>query len=160
MLGSFFAILCIVMIAGICGVLYIYFQQDTLDSLIEKSIEQTVMEKYHFNSTAASVHSFDKIQEELECCGSRGPEDWSRSVYQTVKELGIGDNAYKIPRSCCRIPESKACLEATELQPGDKPDPHILFTEGCSDKMMEFFEHNSSSFIGLGIGFILIGWSI
>ena len=31
----------------------------------EKSVEETVMKKYEYNISAASVHTFDKIQEEV-----------------------------------------------------------------------------------------------
>ena len=32
---------------------------------LDKSIEETVMKKYEYNVSSASVHTFDKIQEEV-----------------------------------------------------------------------------------------------
>ena len=32
---------------------------------LEKSVEETVLQKYMYNSSSASVHTFDKVQEEV-----------------------------------------------------------------------------------------------
>ncbi|XP_023337357.1 CD151 antigen [Eurytemora carolleeae] len=108
MLGSFFAFLVAIFIAEICAGVFIYFQKETLESLIEKSVEETVLQKYMYNSSSASVHTFDKVQEEMGCCGSKGPKDWARSVFNNPesrdREIGVivSNQKYNIPRSCCR----------------------------------------------------------
>ena len=33
--------------------------------IVDKSVKETVLKKYHYNTSAASVHTFDKIQEEV-----------------------------------------------------------------------------------------------
>merc|ERR1719427_2220938 len=69
MLGTFNAFLMIIFVAEICCGVFIYFQKDSISSIIEKSIDETVMKKYDQNVSAASMATFDKIQQELECCG-------------------------------------------------------------------------------------------
>jgi len=161
MLGLFFAFLVMITLIEICAGVYIYFQQDKLHTLLDKSVEETVLKKYHYNTSAASVHTFDKIQEELQCCGAHGPKDWSRSVFNNPtsldRELGvINNNNYRIPRSCCRVPETKSCLVATELQVMEEPDPVILYTQGCADVIKTMAEENIIYIVALGLGVFLL----
>jgi hypothetical protein len=150
MLGSFFALLLVIFIGEICFCVYVYFQfkNEALDAhyfsthLIDKSIEETVMKKYEYNISSASVHTFDKIQEELECCGVKGPQDWADSVYNKHGKNSPPPDLYKIPISCCRVPESKACIISTQLGRSDQPDSVILYTEGCAEKMKTYAEEN------------------
>lgn len=166
MLGTFFTFLLVILIGEICSGIFVYFQPDTIHDIIDKSVSDTVLKKYYYNSSAASVHTFDRIQEELGCCGASGPKDWARSVFNIKDTTNNNDNnnwagnnnnygSYKIPRSCCKH-SATSCVVATELQITDNPDSTYLYTQGCSEKIKGFFDDYLMVIIMGAIGGILL----
>merc|ERR1719233_2349565 len=116
------------------------------------------MKKYDQNVSAASMATFDKIQQELECCGVEGPRDWANSVFNAEAKTKINSVPkleYKIPTSCCRVQESKTCAISTQLGISDEPDSVILWTEGCATKMKSYLETNQFIILALLSSFVV-----
>jgi len=174
MLGTFFVFLIIILVGEVAVGLLIYFDETSYKDVITNSVDATVMKKYH-NNTTATVQTFDLIQEGLECCGSSGPEDWQKSVYNNYKdmnapEIGIPKSkggssktisgTFRVPPSCCKEPDSQECRDTIRNINPNNIKSNIINTEGCSDEMINFVEEHVIYLIAVagGVGVIqLIG---
>lgn len=170
MLGTFFVFLIIIFVGEIAVGVLIYFREAPYQDVIRKSVENTVLKKYHNNSTA-TTQTFDLIQEGLKCCGADGPVDWSRSVYNgyyenTAPEIGIPKNsaslglnlgtAFDIPKSCCKESDSQECvLAVTNVVANNMPYAYIN-KDGCSPKMIAFVEDHVIYLIAVAGGVAVI----
>lgn len=171
MLGTFFVFLIIIFVGEIAVGVLIYFQEAPYEDVISNSVHSTVVKKYHNNSTA-TTQTFDLIQEGLQCCGADGPKDWARSVYNgyyenTAPEIGIpkkmGSNIllsisspFNIPKSCCKLPDTKECdRDVQQVDPSNLPT-HIIYEEGCTGKMISFVEDHAVYLIAVAGGVALI----
>jgi len=162
MLGSFFAFLLLILFAEISMGIIINFQGSTYNyNMIEKSVKQTVEHKYQDNNTAAMV-TFDLIQEGLECCGVDGPKSWAQSAYNNYDfqghEVGIASTQtfYKIPRSCCKIPESTDCTNNIKLAQQQGLNGNTLYTQGCVSKLNDFLDEYLIYLVALGTGILFM----
>merc|ERR1719167_1593791 len=64
------------------------FQLIEYEPFLVESLRRLMISSYH--EDARNLRSFwDSVQQELSCCGSSGPLDWSDS-FGSVKEIGIG----------------------------------------------------------------------
>jgi len=170
MLGTFFVFLIIILVGEVAVGLLLGFDESSYKDVIKNSVDATVMKKYH-NNTTATVQTFDLIQEGLECCGSQGPINWQRSVYNyyndiNTPEIGIpksqGGNSrdlsgiFNVPQSCCRKPDTQECRDnIRDINPRNINDK-ILYTEGCSKQMVDFVEDHVIYLIAVAGGLAVI----
>jgi len=163
MLGTFFVFLVVIFLGEVAAVLLVYFQEASYDDLISKSVEHTVKEKYHHNSTATSA-TFDLIQEGLNCCGANGPSDWARSLYNgnnwETKEIGVPGEArgsFSIPLSCCKEPKQPPCSGDDEPKLSSYTTiPNYIYSTGCSEKLKEFFQQHMIYLLAAGGGVVVL----
>ena len=81
---------------------------------------------------------------QLECCGSKGPADWEKSVYNNyydnmAPEIGIpkskgggsrfGSGLFNLPQSCCKDPDSQQCRDNIRSVSTDSIDDNVVNTE-------------------------------
>lgn len=79
------------------------------------------------------TQTVDAFQSDLGCCGATGPADWAGSTYANVDpsiplSLTVSsksNNAYKVPKSCCKDKDSVACELARNLKIADIVSPAI-----------------------------------
>merc|ERR1712059_15505 len=145
------------------GGVLLYTQEASYSTVLRASVQETVEEKYHSNNTATTLY-WDHIQQGLECCGSSGPLDWARSVYNgyqhNSKEIGIGSGhlslPFTIPSSCCRDMSDPLCSGTLlpRLRPG--LDPAIYYTEGCLSKLSSIVEDNLIVLASSGLGVLVL----
>jgi len=160
MLGTFFAFLMIIFFGEFAAGILIYFQESNYESMIDKSVRNTVELQYNSSNTAV-LQTFDLLQEGLECCGVEGPRDWQRSVYnkhdfKSNPELGVGSNTeFLVPTSCCRAPESLECGASIKLKSNQLPNKLHIFTEGCAGKLKTFLKDHLIYLLAAGMGIIL-----
>jgi len=160
MLGTFFAFLLIIFFGEIAAGILVYFQESNYETLIDKSVRNTVEHKYN-TSNPAVLQTFDMLQEGLECCGVEGPRDWLKSSYNKFDfnsnvELGVGsDLHFSLPTSCCRSPETNECRSNIELKSNQVPNYIHIYKDGCSDKLKEFLKDHLIYLVAAGMGIIL-----
>lgn len=161
MLGTFFAFLMIIFFGEFVAGVLVYFQESNYKSMIDKSVRNTVELQYNSSNTAV-LHTFDLLQEGLECCGVEGPRDWQKSVYNkhdfTVNtELGVGgsNTEFKVPSSCCRAPESPECANSITLRSNQVPNQLHLYKDGCAGKLKTFLEDHLIYLLCAGMGILL-----
>lgn len=154
MLISFFSILLIVLVAQIAAAVWMYINADSLEPLVKSTVKTTVLDDYF--RIESRRHSFDTIQQGLECCGAEKPSDWTgmRSVIVGVSSDPLH---YNIPKSCCRPNvDAKLCAEASRVNIGAKIDYKIIFEEGCVDKLVDTIKSNAGIVSCVGIGIIVV----
>lgn len=170
MLGTFFVFLIIILVGEVAVGLLIYFDESSYKDVITNSVQATVKDKYH-NNTTATVQTFDLIQEGLECCGSNGPIDWQKSLYNNYRdmnapEIGIpkskGGNSrdlsglFNVPQSCCKEPDSQECRDTIRNIDPNNLKNNIIYTEGCSKQMIDFVEAHVIYLIAVAGGVAVI----
>ena len=78
------------------------------------------------------------IQDNLDCCGVEGPNDWLNA-----KEWNCHENSKQLPLSCCKDTETKCYLQSaspTTLSPLlNKTDDNTVkrLTNGCYDQLLK-----------------------
>jgi len=170
MLGTFFVFLIIILVGEVAVGLLLGFDESSYQDVITNSVHQTVMKKYH-NNTTATVQTFDLIQEGLECCGDQGPADWQRSVYNNFRslntpEIGIPKSKggssvnlsgnFNVPKSCCKDPDSLECSGYIRNVDPSNINDQVIYTEGCSKEMIDFVEDHVIYLIAVAGGVAVI----
>ncbi|VDM34453.1 unnamed protein product [Hydatigera taeniaeformis] len=93
MLKTFAAIVAILLVAEIiCGIILLVYRHDFV-KLVGKEMQKAIkdLSTHKHNSSDPTLKSIYKLQEELECCGGVGPEDWGTNY----------------PKSCCKSENQK-----------------------------------------------------
>ncbi|EDO30884.1 predicted protein [Nematostella vectensis] len=130
MLILFFILLLIVLGLEIAAAVLGYINKDKIQSDLTDDIIRNIKE-YPKNNKAA----IDAMQMDFECCGAKGPSDWT--FYGQMK--------YKAgPGSCCGKPNNDACLPGTRN------------SKGCFEAMKDFVNDKLIIIAGLAIGLIVI----
>lgn len=142
MLGTFFAFLLIIFFVEIGLGIMVYFNGISLDEFVKTSVKQTVEHNYNSNNTAA-MNTFDLIQEGLACCGTDGPKSWEKSKLIDYdfsgEELGVSTKSFfKLPRSCCKFPESPDCSANLQMTTAQVINNDIMFEAGCVMELTNF----------------------
>nr|KAF7431510.1 hypothetical protein H0235_004434 [Vespula pensylvanica] len=102
--------------------------------------------------------NMDAFQSGLGCCGATGPADWAGSFYAnsdssiplSLTVSSKSNNAYKVPKSCCKDKDSVTCEVARNLKIADIVSP-VIYNEGCIDKLVEALKSQSCIVIGVAI---------
>ncbi|EDO34309.1 predicted protein [Nematostella vectensis] len=134
-LSIFFILLLVVfsleITAGVLGAIYKNQAKDEVKNGLTDAIDHYSKEEQGFQKAV------DKLQENLDCCGSTGPNDWVNSTFWKEK--------HHLPKSCCTH-DSDVCF------PYDK----FHNTKGCYTTLLDKFNKNLSYIIGIGIGFAVL----
>lgn len=161
MLGTFFAFLMIIFFGEVASGILIYYQESNYESMIDKSVRNTVEHQYNASNAAVQT-TFDLLQEGLECCGAEGPADWQKSAYNKYDfsakpEVGVGhlEAEFLLPTSCCKNPESQECRNNLGLLPGKNANHNYFYTEGCAGKLKTFLRDHMIYLLAAGMGILL-----
>jgi len=126
MLFTFAAIICILLIAEIGAGVAAYVFKDNVESFFDDNSSK-VLALYNETADAAATKSWDKVQEELECCGYNGPTDWEDITLAPLQNQ-------KIPASC----------------------PTGVNVTGCKQKIIDEVKANILVVGGAGVAFGVI----
>jgi len=161
MLGTFFAFLMIIFFGEVASGIMVYYQEANYETMIDKSVRNTVEHQYN-SSNMAVLHTFDLLQEGLECCGVEGPRDWQKSAYNkhdfsSNTELGVGgrDAEFLVPTSCCRKPETQDCRNNINLKSNQVPNYLHIYKDGCADQLKAFLKDHLVYLLAAGMGIVL-----
>lgn len=160
LLVLYFCGLLLILIAQISAGVWAYSNKDTLQILLRKTVSNTVQFEYG-KVNSQRTDSFDAIQKELQCCGADGPGDWSSSSWKGDEStLKLAPTAqlkiYEIPKSCCNpIFSEDICTEAVKVYDTAPITKKVIYSEGCSDKLLKKLEEYMQIviilFISIGI---------
>ncbi|XP_048409152.1 leukocyte surface antigen CD53-like [Stegostoma tigrinum] len=117
LLLSFFILLLLILLIEVTVAIIVFFYENKITSYIENDMKLGLKKE---NNTGI-VEAWNKIQEQLKCCGVANYTDWGNSV----------------PSSCCK----------DELKPCNSPS---YFSKGCYSMIREWFDANFL-FIGIVI---------
>ncbi|KAL5270728.1 hypothetical protein ACHWQZ_G001418 [Mnemiopsis leidyi] len=89
----------------------------------------------------------DAIQENFECCGVTGPDDWPN--YNAAYKSETAPER-TVPDSCCKDPDSAGCGSAKTISANEN-----IYKIGCKVSMINFVENNLL-YVGIVSGVIVI----
>ena len=119
------------------------------DGGVEEAMKIHCRTKYQGeDSTDALSTSWNTMQQEWECCGSTGPQDYRGSYYDN---LTAAENIY-IPKTCCVNydgGEGDTDTEFADCQGGVSG----FYERGCYDALVEFLNDAAPIIIGIACGF-------
>ncbi|XP_054167479.1 tetraspanin-6-like [Oppia nitens] len=125
----FFVVFILVFSASISG--YVY--RDNLKEGLHKSLNQTILE---YGSGTLLDTDWDRIQQNLQCCGVDGFRDWIYTEWANENRT--------FPLSCCRDPNVCDYVSSEQLYPN-----------GCYQQILQILNNNLS---GIGIGMLLVAF--
>ncbi|XP_031146105.1 CD63 antigen [Sander lucioperca] len=123
MVATFAVLLVLVILVEIAAVIVGYVFRNKLSGVVQDSLEDMISD--YQNGTAEFRKSFDKLQEDLKCCGVNGSSDW-RDFRSDEKS---------VPDSCC----VKVTLNCGV---GTMTDAAKVHQEGCHDAVVAYLKKN------------------
>ncbi|XP_012532161.1 CD82 antigen [Monomorium pharaonis] len=151
-LATFCSIMLVIVVAQVAFAGWLYAHKDRLDELVRSSVINTVKDEY--GEIQCRTQIMDTIQNTLECCGANGPADWAGSKYsnqessQSQLTFSVSDaNTFKIPKSCCKDPNSAACNEGRQMKIAGVVS-FAIYSEGCMEKLVTTLKSQTYHFIG------------
>jgi len=165
LLGTFFVLLSIILLAEIGGAVWAYQNRAELNKLVHEGLRETVKETVtkDYGKDDAATKALDVLQQSLKCCGADSYTSWANSAYNGVTSPsaaatifgGLSVN-YKIPKSCCVEPDSDTCESTRKTGSLNllASLAGVVYTEGCIPKLEALLEEQKSYMsyaVGVGI---------
>ncbi|CAI8056275.1 Receptor-interacting serine/threonine-protein kinase 4, partial [Geodia barretti] len=129
--GAFIAII-------IAGVSVIMNRSETAEDSLPEDIRA-----YTVNGTDSNANRFvDQAQEEFNCCGFNGPDDWVNTTY-------FEETRGMLPQSCsCGNLNCGSCIPFGEECDSNRPGKNLVWARGCKGRVGE--EMEESLVVGAG----------
>ncbi|CAL4060780.1 unnamed protein product [Meganyctiphanes norvegica] len=131
MLYTYASVLVVLIIAQVTCAILLLVYKDTAEDFIKGGMYNG-FDKYGNANDPDLKKALDKIQNDLECCGVEGPEDWKNATH--LDKLSVADG-------CCKDMED-GCGHDYFNGP---INPEEIYTDGCYDVIKE-------QLLGLGLG--------
>jgi len=122
-------LLCLVIAQVTCGILLLVYK-DSAEDFIKDGMDEA-FNKYNNPKDPKFTEALDNIQQELECCGTVGPDVYQNGTYMSNDNVADG---------CCK-----------DMQTGcgngyfDHGNPEDIYQNGCYDVIKD-------ELLGLGLG--------
>jgi len=139
MVTTFAISLGVIFILQIAAGAYAYSKRKELDHYAKKGLENAVNEY----SKEEYQKAMDHVQEEFDCCGASGYEDYLRSRVS---------NSTKFPKSCCR--NQTVCPD--DFLAARRANKTVFVTEGCVKAVESYFHDHFVVVGGVGVGIAFI----
>uniref|UniRef100_A0A8U7NF24 Tetraspanin n=1 Tax=Corvus moneduloides TaxID=1196302 RepID=A0A8U7NF24_CORMO len=151
---DYFGILLLLFAAQITVAIIVYTQRAALATKVATYAEELIR-GYPAQGPPGDPHeSWDAIQQQLGCCGWKGPQDWDH--HDDATRDGTRDEDRAIACSCLRAPNST--LETPWVLPhGHCPvaAPQDIFPRGCKERVQTWLAGNLVTIVGVCIGISL-----
>lgn len=136
----------------ICGLIAFAFWPE-VKKMVDSNLSMAI-EKYTDNTDLRNM--IDKLQRELECCGSLTIDDWDSNPYFSCKNA----ESYRscgVPWSCClrKYERNRQCGYGVRKNRVHVKMSNEIHTIGCLDKGFEFFRNNMMLVAGMAVAFTL-----
>ncbi|GAU98401.1 hypothetical protein RvY_09553 [Ramazzottius varieornatus] len=161
MLGTYFGLLCVVVIAEVAGGVMVYMYRNNFTrTFVENGFAEIVRNEYGKPGFEARSQYFDIVQTEFDCCGAKSSWDWFQSEWHGGNgDIGSnGTQEYLVPLSCCKrqfrtsdprcIP-TDSTVGVTQSLLGTNTD--IINERGCGAKLMDAVDANRDLVVGVGV---------
>jgi len=157
MLGTYFTIILALFIVMVVGAVLGY--SGNLETAIKDPMENA-LKKYRDNpvdnpAEDAYKSIWNKVQEELKCCGVNNVYDWR----QNGTDFGFRNGATK-PLGCCMIGRNTEFNSAQQtdcrVNREEGPDSTTYYFEGCYTAMKKQVEENQNVLVGVAIGVVVV----
>ncbi|MCL4127160.1 UNVERIFIED_CONTAM: hypothetical protein GTU68_019968 [Idotea baltica] len=143
MLATFFALVLVLFAGQVAAMTWINSNTDRFKEVTISSFRYSFQEHYQYNDV--KTKAIDIMQQELQCCGAAGSEDWANARFNMKnqdKDIGISGmkSSYEIPASCCdRSLDATACEAVRQVKlVGSLLDN--INKEGCAEKVIKLLE--------------------
>ncbi|XP_053825251.1 leukocyte antigen CD37 isoform X1 [Vidua macroura] len=149
MLGLYFGLLLLLFAAQITVAIIVYTQRAALATKVATYAEELIW-GYPAQGPPGDPHeSWDAVQQQLSCCGWKGPQDWHHDDDTTRDK----DRARAIACSCLRAPNSTHSTPWM-LPHGRCPTaaPQDIFPRGCKERVQTWLAGNLVTIVGVCIG--------
>ncbi|XP_058280313.1 LOW QUALITY PROTEIN: leukocyte antigen CD37-like [Hirundo rustica] len=149
MLGLYFGLLLLLFAAQITVAVIIYTQRAALATKVATYTEELIR-GYPTQGPPGDPHeSWDAVQQQLGCCGWKGPQDWDHHDDATRDE--VMDRAI----ACSCLVASNSTQKTPWMLPhGRCPTaaPHNIFPRGCKERVQTWLAGNLVTIVGVCIG--------
>ncbi|XP_060725462.1 CD82 molecule a [Tachysurus vachellii] len=150
LLGLYFTLLFLILIAQVVAAVLIYFQQEELRTKTSEIVTKIVAKYQGQNKTAE--HTWDYIQRTMNCCGWTGSSDWDKNPV-------IANSSQKLYPCSCR--NASIAGETTDRDRGfcvTKPDEWLTITydKGCMYNVESWLFTNYGVILGICLGVAVI----
>jgi len=125
----FFVVFILVFTASVTG--YVY--RDSLKDSLHHSLNHTILE---YGTGGLLDRDWDRIQENLECCGVDGFSDWINTEWANENRT--------FPSSCCK-----------NLGVCNNLDIQQIYQKGCYPEILKLLSDNLN---GIGIGMLMVAF--
>jgi len=157
MLGTYFTLILAMFIVMVIGAVLGY--SGDLEKTIKNPLKKALV-NYQDNATEADPAQFaykgawNKVQEELKCCGVDDVTDWSGSDFYWVPA------AANKPLGCCMENQDGNKLSEDEQMACRKteqaPDSKTYFFRGCYTMIKDQIESNQNTVVGVAVGVVIV----
>jgi len=144
MLVIYFILVLLIFVLEIAAGILAYTKKDLMEEHLTKNLNTIVSENYGKTDTASKGMSkaLDWFQEQVKCCGSNGPADWSTSYWNSTTTGLVG------PKSCCKAAVASNADCNKELA--------NLYPTGCVAAGKDFVKSHLWQVGGVGVGIAII----
>lgn len=143
LLVSYAIALILIFVLEIAAGIYAYVKIDDVKASLKKGLSKAVQTTYNTGSTAdkAVREAVDWFQENVECCGSGAPSDWTTSVWEKSE-----NTTRKFPDSCCQTVKTGCALNSNVTH----------WTKGCYEQGEKYVKDHMAQIGGVGVGIAFI----
>lgn len=146
-----------------CGILAAVFKRKISDYL-QSSMHDQVFSHYNrtINTTDFLTKAWDRMQIDLNCCGSRGPQDFRYSYWYNQSQ----DQGNFVPATCCYLsndnPDYPMIINENQCQidailwPEEIDQSEAVKQKGCHEVLTTWFEKHTTTIVVLGVTFSLL----
>ncbi|XP_048746343.2 tetraspanin-33-like isoform X2 [Ostrea edulis] len=147
----------IIFLVVVVGIVLAFVFRDKVKEEVTKVLQENLITTYQDDPDKQST--IDWIQENIECCGVKQYDDWSKNEYYNCTGEGLGNPsplACSVPYSCCRKQDSIStglpnilCGKDVLKMGGDLS---LIYTVGCVDSFLILAETQLPIVGGIVIG--------
>lgn len=135
-----FVVVCVLAMQITAGT-YAYVKREKVEQKLTTGLKTGVNVNYGKPDAAskALTKAIDWFQQNVKCCGSKGPEDWKTSDWRSKTKTGE-----VVPRTCCRV-------QYTNCNVGVGMNSTSIYDDGCVEAGKKYAKDNIWLLGGIGM---------
>lgn len=152
LLKFFYIALTIIFLAEIVGGALAFIFKDKAVEELKRVLKMVYVDSYQDDEESV----MDYFQENFECCGIRGYDDWNSNMYYNCTSGNVSPLKCAVPYSCCKDPDEftpglvNILCGAETL--GNSTVRSKIWTTGCVDKVLDIAQQNLPIIGAVAIG--------